>query len=97
MRVRQRELPPEDPRHGTVNGYSNYRCRCLPCRDAHSAYQVELRAHWRKRGLPPGDPRHGTFNGYDNYGCRCVMCDAAATLYNHARYQRARNRRLAQQ
>lgn len=32
-----RGLPGVDPRHGTVNGYRNYGCRCAPCRAAGSA------------------------------------------------------------
>lgn len=27
---------PDDPRHGTVNGYQNCRCRCGPCKAARS-------------------------------------------------------------
>jgi hypothetical protein len=27
---------PTDPRHGTTNGYSNHRCRCQRCREAHN-------------------------------------------------------------
>jgi hypothetical protein len=27
-------LSPDDPRHGTDNGYTNYGCRCEPCRVA---------------------------------------------------------------
>jgi hypothetical protein len=30
-----------DPRHGTVNGYSNLGCRCQPCRDAWAVYHRE--------------------------------------------------------
>ena len=30
---------PDDPRHGTNNGYNNLGCRCQPCRDAHNARQ----------------------------------------------------------
>lgn len=37
-RERQRELPPGDPRHGTLNGYTNWRCRCESCRGANTAY-----------------------------------------------------------
>ena len=33
-----RGLADDDPRHGTYNGYSNWRCRCEPCRRAASAY-----------------------------------------------------------
>ena len=28
-----------DPRHGTVNGYNNLRCRCDACRFAISVYK----------------------------------------------------------
>lgn len=31
-------LPPDDPRHGTYNGYSNLKCRCDRCREANTAY-----------------------------------------------------------
>lgn len=31
---------PGDPRHGTINGYSNLDCRCRLCREAHTAYHV---------------------------------------------------------
>lgn len=27
-------LAPDDPRHGTINGYANLRCRCPRCREA---------------------------------------------------------------
>lgn len=30
---------PDDPRHGTPNGYINLACRCLRCSHAHSVYQ----------------------------------------------------------
>jgi hypothetical protein len=29
-----RGLPADDPRHGTLNGYGNWGCRCEPCRAA---------------------------------------------------------------
>ena len=32
-----RQLAPDDPRHGTNNGYQNYGCRCQPCKTAHAA------------------------------------------------------------
>lgn len=31
--------------HGTLGGYTNYRCRCQPCRDAYAAYSRD----WRRR------------------------------------------------
>jgi len=30
-------LPPNDPRHGTINGYSTLGCRCDRCRAAGTA------------------------------------------------------------
>ena len=33
-------FPADDPRHGTLNGYNNLRCRCQPCRDANAAWQA---------------------------------------------------------
>lgn len=30
-------LPEVDPRHGTLSGYNNHRCRCRPCKDAAAA------------------------------------------------------------
>jgi hypothetical protein len=31
----------DDPRHGTVNGYSNLECRCDRCREAHRVDHAE--------------------------------------------------------
>lgn len=49
-------LAPDDPRHGTTNGYTNRGCRCQPCKDAwainHRAYMdrhPEQREKARKR------------------------------------------------
>lgn len=42
-RNHRRLLSPDDPRHGTTNGYSNYKCRCDKCTKAHSLYYNELR------------------------------------------------------
>ncbi len=36
-------LPELDPRHGTSNGYLNFRCRCKPCREAYSDYHRRRR------------------------------------------------------
>lgn len=33
-----------DPRHGTMNGYQNFGCRCVPCRTAHAAWTRDRRA-----------------------------------------------------
>lgn len=65
---------PNDIRHGTVNGYSNHRCRCIRCQKAGMARALEQRMDRLARGLAEGDPRHGTNNGYTNWGCRCKPC-----------------------
>lgn len=41
---RQRGLPPDDERHGTLNGYSHYGCRCEPCCLARKEYSRRRRA-----------------------------------------------------
>lgn len=55
-------LAPDDPRHGTVNGYINLRCRCAPCREAGSAYQRERQGwkKWRAKNLARGLTSRGT-------------------------------------
>ena len=60
---------PDDPRHGSVNGYYTLGCRCDKCRQA----VRDMRA----KGLPPDDPRHGRAVGYSHWGCRCEPCRAA--------------------
>jgi hypothetical protein len=41
-------LAPGDPRHGTINGYNSYECRCQACKDAIVDYHRERK---RKRRL----------------------------------------------
>lgn len=36
-------LSPNDPRHGTANGYANYDCRCDGCRKAWAEYFKTVR------------------------------------------------------
>lgn len=43
---RQPLTGPDDQRHGTLNGYSNYKCRCTECQRAYREYMAEYR---RKR------------------------------------------------
>ena len=39
-------LEPDDPRHGTYNGYINLGCRCEPCREAHRVEHLRyMHAH----------------------------------------------------
>ena len=41
---------PNDPRHGTANGYANLNCRCQPCRDAWAAaHDAYLNRHPEQR------------------------------------------------
>jgi hypothetical protein len=55
---------PTDPRHGTVNGYSNLLCSCEPCRkawaDAHRSYMHRgdnLRDHAERQMVYAGASR----------------------------------------
>lgn len=67
-------LPAGDTRHGTENGYGNYKCRCDDCRRAHTASTTLAReARWEK-GLPADSPLHGRKSTYFNYGCQCGPC-----------------------
>jgi hypothetical protein len=49
QRAAKTGLPPGDPRHGTLNGYANWKCGCLACTEAMTA------AKWSKRN--PGADR----------------------------------------
>ena len=75
-------LAPDDPRHGTVNGYSNLKCRCSECRSAWATYQRRASA---RRAIAPDDPRHGKATTYTNYPCRCTECRAVMAAYHRAR------------
>ena len=79
---------PGDPRHGTLNGYTNLACRCDRCRAANTRYCAEIRLRRRARGCP--DHLHGSPNGYGNYGCRCGDCTVAwrADSRDYARRRR---------
>lgn len=80
-------LAPDDPRHGTANGYNNLKCRCDRCRQAWADYC--WRSGWqtrynRKKGHRPIEvynaeraARHGTATMYKN-GCRCDGCRLAS-------------------
>lgn len=40
-------LAPDDPRHGTANGYNNWNCRCPACTTAKTTAQKTKRAKRR--------------------------------------------------
>ena len=79
-------LAPDDPRHGTTNGYSNLGCRCDECREAnrlgHAKYMAQVRAEGRILG------EHGSRLAYDS-GCRCDKCRTVHNERSKA-YKRAR-------
>lgn len=82
----------DDPRHGTVNGYINLRCRCDECREAWRVYEPARlsRERWRRRqGMQPMKygRTHGIRATYKD-GCRCDECRAAEASYRKAYRQR---------
>ena len=66
---------PDDPRHGTPNGYNNLDCRCPRCTAANTAAQARRRE--ARRNAPTPRHVHGTDAGYREYGCDCKRCKAA--------------------
>lgn len=90
-------MRPDDPRHGTENGYGNLGCRCEACTVAHRVYTREwthrsgrripreLRKvmHRDKRAAEPC----GTNSKYV-WGCRCDECRKAANAYKCERRTR---------
>ena len=82
-----RNLPPDDPRHG-LNGYTNLGCRCAECRAANA--ESNRLGRERRAAQLAADPKshpHGIYSTYTNYGCRCAECRAANA--NHARRRNA--------
>ncbi len=84
------ELPPDDPRHGTTNGYVNLRCRCARCREANRVQHAEYMRRGRAAGRVLGN--HGTAYAYDS-GCRCNECRLAHN--KKSREYKRRRRRLS--
>lgn len=86
----------DDPRHGTINGYSNRHCRCAECRKAWTAYLKKRRAE-RALLIQPDDPRHGTLSFYYNHACRCDSCkEVHARRARELRIERKRRERNEQ-
>ena len=102
-----KKLDPNDPRHGTVNLYRNFGCRCVPCTKVTTEYNEEHHEAWRRRQgmkyrgkvpdrfvpdhLDPNDSRHGTPNFYKYYGCRCRACTDAKTAQERIYQARYKN------
>lgn len=80
IEVEGRMINPNVPHHGTVNGYSNYRCRCWECSDAWAdeCYERRQRRRAKRRNvngrLVAVGAEHGKYSTALNYGCRCVHC-----------------------
>lgn len=68
---------PNDPRHGTQNGYGNLACRCPRCRAA-NVETMRLARECRASQIPAD--RHGRQTTYFNYSCRCSFCKEAHRL-----------------
>ena len=80
-------IGPDDPRHGTHNGYGNYGCGCDPCREANARYCYEAKRRRVARGTMPVH-LHGTSGGYGNWKCRCEACTAAWAADSRIQYYR---------
>ena len=83
-----------DERHGTLNGYTNYHCKCEDCRAVGRKHFREAAQRRRRDGLPAGHPLHGTEGGYSNYACRSDPCAEARKAYSAEWRQRRREERL---
>lgn len=80
----------DDPRHGTPNGYVNFRCRCPRCEQAGREYFRKYTHTRARRSCPPS--LHGSWNGYTNYRCDCDDCINASRVYRKVQREAARFR-----
>lgn len=93
-RRRYTPLAPDDPRHGTPNGYNNHKCRCARCTKAWGEYGTARR---RRRGIRPiGEVRAEAIrhnaNRYAKGKCRCAVCREAATARRREARRKASQR-----
>ena len=73
--VRRRGIAPDDSRHGTIDGYIRFACRCEECTSAHVAYQ-------REKGWLPAAPPAGTVTiGEVREWARGLGLPASASLH----------------
>lgn len=69
--------------HGRATTYSNYGCRCDPCRSAAKEHRRrnQQRTYKARRverlERDPSLATHGSVSTYRNWGCRCEPCVAA--------------------
>jgi hypothetical protein len=86
---------PDDHRHGTINGYSNHKCRCDLCKAAWREYCFAKRQMRFSRGAKnPRTIPHGTTGGYGNWHCRCEDCTAAWAKDGRERIARKRQQQF---
>lgn len=83
------KLEPDDPRHGTRNGYGNHYCRCDRCKEANRISHAQYIKRIRASGEIVG--KHGTDAAYHS-GCRCDLCRDAHKQKSRE-YDRTRRRR----
>lgn len=83
-------LAPDDPRHGTTNGYGNLGCRCDPCREANRVGHADYMARVRTEGRILG--KHGSELAYDT-GCRCDPCREFHNAKSRATFARRKKPR----
>ena len=85
-------MNPDDPRHGTDNGYINLGCRCDKCKAAKAARNARERqvrhATTRSEGVPAGVQHNAST--YSNWGCRCQACTQEWAKYILAQYHARR-------
>lgn len=86
----EKRLDDGDPRHGTVNGYKNWKCRCDACRLASAAEHREYMRRLREAGRVLGE--HGSAIAYET-GCRCDTCRLAHNQRSVEKKRRIRERR----
>jgi hypothetical protein len=78
-------IPEADIEHGTVSTYVCRRCRCRPCRDAKSEYDLDRRIEAQRTNF--AGRVHGTATTY-GLGCRCRLCSAGNSERRRARKAR---------
>jgi hypothetical protein len=64
--------------HGTVNGYTNRKCRCSRCRVAWADWNwTRTRTREALLKADPSLAEHGKATTYGNWRCRCEPCTKA--------------------
>ncbi|MEI7715295.1 MAG: hypothetical protein WCI78_04260 [Mycobacterium sp.] len=87
------KLEPDDPRHGTLNGYGNHYCRCDRCKEANRVSHAEYMKRVRAAGKVVG--KHGSDLAYRS-GCRCDLCRETHNKKSRDYKRIRRLRRLAE-